>query len=88
MISSIVTCICPCLPQAMLSEVQDKPNELIKLHTQHFDSLCRNLLEDSAAMEALRSLNPDLLLLDSTFSCGHAVAGTSPSPPSTLPALL
>ncbi|KAL4857882.1 UDP-glucuronosyltransferase 3A2 [Chlorella vulgaris] len=58
--------------QAMLSEVQDKPNELIKLHTQHFDSLCRNLLEDSTAMEALRSMNPDLLLLDSLLNCGHA----------------
>ncbi|EFN58760.1 hypothetical protein CHLNCDRAFT_140490 [Chlorella variabilis] len=46
----------------------------IALHTGHFESMCRHLLGDSAAMEALRGLDADLLFLDVAFPCGQAIS--------------
>ena len=37
--------------------------------------MCRHLLGESAAMEALRGLDADLLFLDVAFPCGQAISG-------------
>jgi hypothetical protein len=63
------------LVQRVLAEAQSKPREFIKLHTAHFEGMCRSVLSDGGAVAAMRRLQADLLLLDVAFTCASAITG-------------
>lgn len=61
--------------QRVIAEAQSKPRDYIRLHTTHFEGLCRTVLGDGDALAAMRSVQADLLLLDVSYTCASAIIG-------------
>ena len=49
--------------------------QFVAVYTSHFEQMCRHLLDNGAALNALRGMAVDLLLIDVAYHCGLAVAG-------------
>ena len=64
------------LPRQLCSQAVSCCVQFVAMHARHFEQMCRHLLDDGAAMDALRGLDADMLLLDVLFSCGEAIAGS------------